>query len=62
MARRDAQLMAVATWGTLHRVVTLTLDGQTETVAPSVDAVVDESTRLLMFGMAQESDRPERRR
>jgi hypothetical protein len=30
----------------------LTLDGQTTTVAPSVEAVVDEATRIMMFGMA----------
>ena len=53
VGKGDAHLIAVATWATLHGVVTLTLDGQTETVAPSVDAVVDEATRLLMFGMAR---------
>ena len=48
----DPWLMAVATWATLHGLVTLTLDGQTAGVAPSVDALVEEATRIMMFGMA----------
>ena len=48
----DPWLMAVATWATLHGLVVLTLDGQTAGVAPSVDALVEEATRIMMFGMA----------
>jgi AcrR family transcriptional regulator len=48
----DPWLMAVATWATLHGLVMLTLDGQTTSVAPSVEAVVEEATRIMMFGMA----------
>ena len=45
-------LMAIATWSTLHGLVMLTLDGQTTSVAPSVDVIVEEATRIMMFGMA----------
>ena len=48
----DPMLMAIATWSTLHGLVMLTLDGQTTSVAPSVDAIVEEATRIMMFGMA----------
>jgi hypothetical protein len=48
----DPWLMAIATWSTLHGLVMLTLDGQTATVAPSVEALVEEATRIMMFGMA----------
>jgi AcrR family transcriptional regulator len=48
----DPWMMAVATWATLHGLVMLTLDGQTTTVAPDVDALVEEATRIMMFGMA----------
>jgi AcrR family transcriptional regulator len=48
----DPMLMAVTTWSTLHGLVMLTLDGQTGGVAPSVDALVEEATRIMMFGMA----------
>lgn len=48
----DPMLMAVATWAMLHGLVMLTLDGQTTTVAPTVEAVVEEATRIMMFGMA----------
>jgi AcrR family transcriptional regulator len=48
----DPWLMAVATWATLHGLVMLTLDGQTASVSPGVDAVVEEATRIMMFGMA----------
>ena len=47
----DPWLMAVALWSTLHGLVMLALDGQTEGVADS-DALVEEATRILMFGMA----------
>jgi AcrR family transcriptional regulator len=49
----DPWLMAIATWSMLHGLVMLTLDGQTGSVAPSVDAVVEEATRMMMFGMAK---------
>jgi AcrR family transcriptional regulator len=48
----DPMLMAIATWSTLHGLVMLTLDGQTTSVGPSVDAIVEEATRIMMFGMA----------
>lgn len=51
----DPDLMAVATWSTLHGLVTLSLDGQTADVAPSLDALVEEATRMMMFGMAVRS-------
>ena len=47
----DPWLMASALWSTLHGLVMLTLDGQTEGVADS-DALVEEATRIVMFGMA----------
>lgn len=48
----DPWLMAVTTWATLHGLVMLTLDGQTAGVTPSMDALVEEATRIMMFGMA----------
>lgn len=48
----DPWLMAVATWATLHGLVMLSLDGQTAGVAPSLEAVVEEAARIMMFGMA----------
>lgn len=48
----DPWLMAVATWSMLHGLVMLTLDGQATSVAPDVDALVEEATRIMMFGMA----------
>src|SRR5688572_2341375 len=48
----DPDLMAAATWATLHGLVMLILDRQTEGVAPNVDALVDEATKIMMFGMA----------
>jgi AcrR family transcriptional regulator len=48
----DPAMMAVTTWAFLHGLVMLSLDGQTAGVAPSLDALVDEATRLMMFGMA----------
>jgi AcrR family transcriptional regulator len=49
----DPWKMAVATWATLHGLVMLTLDGQTSGVAPDIDALVEEATRIMMFGMAR---------
>jgi AcrR family transcriptional regulator len=51
VGKGDPALMAVTTWSMLHGLVTLSLDGQTQGVAP-VDAVVEEATRIMMFGMA----------
>lgn len=48
----DPWLMAVATWATLHGLVVLSLDGQTEGVAPDLESLVEEATRIMMFGMA----------
>lgn len=47
----DPALMAAATWATLHGVVMLSLDGQTKSIA-SLDALTEEATRIMMFGMA----------
>ena len=48
----DPWLMAVATWSTMHGLVTLSLDGQASGVAANVDELVQEATRIMMFGMA----------
>ena len=52
VAPGDSALMAVVTWAQLHGLVMLSLDGQSATVAPSIDAQVQEATRIMMFGMA----------
>ncbi|GLC26813.1 TetR/AcrR family transcriptional regulator [Roseisolibacter agri] len=49
----DPAIMAVALWSMLHGLVMLSLDGQTAGVAPSLEALVEETTRLMMFGMAR---------
>lgn len=51
----DPHLMAAATWATLHGLAMLVLDRQTAGVAPDVDALVEEATRIMMFGMAGRS-------
>ncbi len=48
----DTQLLAVTLWATLHGVVMLSLDGQSDGVAPSRDALVREATHMIMFGIA----------
>jgi AcrR family transcriptional regulator len=48
----DPKLMAVVTWAQLHGLAMLSLDGQSAAVAPSIDAQVQEATRIMMFGMA----------
>jgi AcrR family transcriptional regulator len=48
----DPGTMAAALWATLHGLVMLSLDGQTTGVVASLDALVDEALRLVMFGMA----------
>ena len=48
----DAALMAVACWAALHGLVSLILDGQAETVTPDIDALVESTAQLVMFGLA----------
>jgi AcrR family transcriptional regulator len=48
----NPSLMAIATWSALHGLVMLSLDGQIDDITPSQDALVEEATRILMFGMA----------
>lgn len=48
----DPMMLAVSTWSTLHGLAMLTLDGQVAGIAPNVDALVEESTRIMMFGLA----------
>lgn len=52
----DPWLMASATWATLHGLVMLILDGQTKGIA-DVEQLVEESTRIMMFGMSGGSPR-----
>jgi AcrR family transcriptional regulator len=52
----DPRLMAVATWSTLHGLVMLYLDGQTTGVAPALDVLIEEVTRIMMFGMASRAN------
>jgi AcrR family transcriptional regulator len=48
----DPGSMAVAIWAMLHGLVILTLDGISEGVAPPFDVLVQDATRIMMFGMA----------
>ncbi len=48
----DPALIAVVTWAQLHGLAMLSLDGQSTAIAPSIDAQVQEATRIMMFGMA----------
>lgn len=52
----DPWMIAITLWSTLHGLVILVLDGQTEGIAPNSDALVEEATRIMMFGMAARSD------
>jgi AcrR family transcriptional regulator len=52
----DPRLMAVATWSTLHGLVMLYLDGQTTGIAPALDVLIEEVTRIMMFGMASRAN------
>lgn len=54
----DPSIMAAALWASLHGLVMLSLDGQTQGVAPSLDALVEETTRIMMFGMAPRAPAP----
>jgi AcrR family transcriptional regulator len=47
----NPDLMAAAIWASLHGLVMLSLDGQTAGVA-ALDALTEETTRIMMFGMA----------
>jgi AcrR family transcriptional regulator len=48
----DPMMMATSLWAALHGLVMLSLDGQTDGVADSLDELVHETTRIVMFGMA----------
>jgi AcrR family transcriptional regulator len=48
----DAGAMATALWSMLHGLVMLVLDGQTAGSGLSVAELVEETTRIMMFGMA----------
>ena len=45
-------VMAASLWASLHGLVMLSLDGQTNGVGASLDELVQETTRIVMFGMA----------
>lgn len=48
----DAAIMAVTCWAALHGLVSLILDGQAESVTPNIDALVESTAQLVMFGLA----------
>ena len=48
----DPAAMAATIWSMLHGLVMLSLDGQTAGVGLTLDQLVDETTRIIMFGMA----------
>lgn len=48
----DPSSMAVSTWAMLHGLVMLSLDGLTDRVAPPLAVLIDDATRIMMFGMA----------
>ncbi|MDB4889566.1 MAG: TetR family transcriptional regulator [Gemmatimonadetes bacterium] len=48
----DPAAMAATIWSMLHGLVMLSLDGQTAGVGLTLDQLVDETTRIMMFGMA----------
>lgn len=52
VAAGDPRLLAVTAWSMLHGLATLTLDGQVAGVAPNTEALVEEATRVIMFGLA----------
>ncbi len=51
IGKGDPGLMAITAWATLHGLVMLSLDGQTEVTGSSVDTLVDVTTGLLLAGM-----------
>jgi AcrR family transcriptional regulator len=48
----DPLTLAVTVWAVLHGVVMLSLDGQATRLGLTVDTLVEEATRMIMFGMA----------
>jgi AcrR family transcriptional regulator len=48
----DPMRMAAVTWASLHGLAMLSLDGQAQGGASSVDDLVEEMTQVMMFGMA----------
>jgi AcrR family transcriptional regulator len=48
----NSAAMAAASWSMLHGLVMLSLDGQTDNLGLSLDELVQESTRVVMFGLA----------
>jgi hypothetical protein len=46
------RMMAHAVWASLHGRVMLSLDGETAAIAPSVDAMVEQSTKMIRVGLA----------
>jgi AcrR family transcriptional regulator len=48
----EPRTLAVTVWAVLHGLVMLSLDGQTAASGLSVDELVEEATRMIMFGMA----------
>ncbi len=51
LRRDDAGRLAISAWATLHGLVMLSLDGQTEVTGVSVDALTDSAIALLLEGM-----------
>ena len=51
LAIGDAGLGAITAWAALHGLSMLILDGQTEVVGRSVEALVDDATEILVAGM-----------
>ena len=56
VGKGDVSSMAVAIWAMLHGLVMLTLDGVTNNVAPPLETLLDDATRIMMFGMAPRPD------
>jgi AcrR family transcriptional regulator len=51
-------MLAITTWAALHGLVMLSLDGQKGGTAPSIEALVEEMTQVMMFGMAPRAEPP----
>jgi AcrR family transcriptional regulator len=51
----DPAAMAAATWSMLHGLVMLSLDQQLDEAGLSLDRLIEETTRIMMFGMAAPS-------
>jgi AcrR family transcriptional regulator len=47
----DPSSMAVALWAMLHGLVMLSLDKVSDGVAPPLDTLVEDATRIMMWGM-----------